>query len=247
VVIGSSEPLEMRGTGVMTVNSVIADKLQEGLNELWSQLKKEAEDLCLDTSKTALPPLRKINHRIPLKDNNKVYRYRPSKCPEAFRDQWKEKKDAYIKSGRWRQAAGHNAILLLMIPKMSSSNGRPTLRMVFDKREQNTNTVKMASPLPDIKEILREVSRHRYRSLIDGKDAYEQIRVEPSDVPKTIFTTPDGTMISLVMQQGDCNAGATYQTLMNHIFGSYIGVFVYVYLDDIIIFSDTIEEHVKHL
>ena len=49
------------------------------------------------------------------------------------------------------------------------------------------------------------------------------------------------------MQQGDCNAGATYQTLMNHIFASYIGVFVYIYLDDIIIFSDTIEDHVKHI
>ena len=51
----------------------------------------------------------------------------------------------------------------------------------------------------------------------------------------------------LVMQQGDCNAGATYQTLMNHIFASYIGVFVYIYLDDIIIFSDSIQDHVKHV
>ena len=54
-------------------------------------------------------------------------------------------------------------------------------------------------------------------------------------------------MESLVMQQGDCNAGATYQTLMNHIFAPYLGVFVYVYLDDIIIFSDSIEEHVNHV
>ena len=49
------------------------------------------------------------------------------------------------------------------------------------------------------------------------------------------------------MQQGDCNAGATYQTLMNHIFASYLGVFVYVYLDDIIIFSDSIKDHVNHI
>ena len=119
--------------------------------------------------------------------------------------------------------------------------------MVFDKREQNKNTKKLASPLPDIEEILREVSRHKYKSLIDGKDAYKQIRVVPEHVHHTIFTTPDRTMESLVMQQGDCNAGVTYQTLMNHIFTSYIGVFIYVYLDDIIIFSDSIEEHVKHI
>ena len=69
----------------------------------------------------------------------------------------------------------------------------------------------------------------------------------PEHVSRTIFTTPDGTMESLVMQQGDCNAGATYQTLMNHIFASYIGVFVYIYLNDIIIFSDSIQDHVKHV
>ena len=55
--------------------------------------------------------------------------------------------------------------------------------------------------------------------------------------------TPDGTMESLVKQQGDCNAGVTYQTLMNHIFASYIRVFMYVYLDDVIIFSDSVEDH----
>ena len=49
------------------------------------------------------------------------------------------------------------------------------------------------------------------------------------------------------MQQGDCNAGATYQTLMNHIFTPHLGIFVYIYLDDIIIFLDTIEDHIKHI
>jgi hypothetical protein len=55
---------------------------------------------------------------------------------------------------------------------------------------------------------------------------------------KTLFTTPDGTMINHVMQIGDCNAPATYQSLMNHIFAPYIGVFMDVYLDDIVIYSD---------
>ena len=191
--------------------------------------------------------MRAVNHKIPLIDDKKVYRFRGSKCPEAFREQWTKKKNDYIANGRWRTKTGTNAIPMLMIPKMLSSGGPPTLRTVFDKREQNANTYKLASPLPDMEEILREVSRHKYRSLIDGKDAYEQIRVIPEHVQRTLFTTPDGTMESLVMQQGDCNAGATYQMLMNHIFGPHLGVFVYVYLDDIIIFSDTVEDHVKHI
>lgn len=69
----------------------------------------------------------------------------------------------------------------------------------------------------------------------------------PEHVGWTLFTTPDRTMESLLMQQGDCNAGATYQTLMNHIIVSYIGVFMYVYLDDIIIFSDSVKSHVNHV
>ena len=247
VIVGSSEPQEMKGPEVTTINSAAADLLNKGLNEIRKELRQEAEDLCPDTSRTALPPMRAVNHAIPLIDEKKIYRFRPSKCPEAFRDQWRIKKNAYLETGRWRTATGHNAIPLLMIPKPSTTNGQPTLQTVFDKREQNANTHKLASPLPDIEEILRAVSRHKYRSLIDGKDAYEQIRVIPEHVPRTIFTTPDGTMESLVMQQGDCNAGATYQTLMNHIFASYIGVFVYVYLDDIIIFSDSIADHVKHV
>lgn len=54
-------------------------------------------------------------------------------------------------------------------------------------------------------------------------------------------------MESLVLQQGDCNGGATYQVLMNHLFAPYIGVFMDMYLDDILIYSNTIEDHIKHI
>ena len=247
MIICSSEPLEMKGPEVTTISSASVDLLNKGLDDLREQLRSEAQDLCPDTSKTALPPLHAVNHSIPLIDEKKVYWFRPSKCPEAFREQWRDKRNDYLESGRWRTAMGHNAIPLLMIPKPMNASGKLGLRTVFDKREQNANTRKLASPLPDIEGILRKVSHHKYRSLIDGKDAYEQIRVIPKHVSRTIFTTPDGTMESLVMQQGDCNAGATYQTLMNHTFAPYIGVFVYVYLDDIIIFSDSIREHIDHI
>ena len=69
----------------------------------------------------------------------------------------------------------------------------------------------------------------------------------PKHVPRMLFTTPDGTMVSLVLQQGDINGPATYQAVMNHIFAPYIGVFMDVYLDDIVIYSNTIKEHMKHI
>lgn len=135
---------------------------------------------------------------------------------------------------------------MLFLPK-KKLDGEIALRTVLDKREQNDNTIKLASPLPFQDETLLKVSAYPYKSVLDGKDAYEQIRVEEKDVPKTLFHTPLGTMVSQVMQQGDCNAGATYQQLMDHLFSAHIGVFMYVYLDDIIIFSNTIEEHVSHI
>ena len=67
------------------------------------------------------------------------------------------------------------------------------------------------------------------------------------DVPKTAFMTIFGMFISVVMQQGDCNALSTFQRLMTVVFREYITQFVHVYLDDIFIFSSTIEEHQKHL
>lgn len=78
-------------------------------------------------------------------------------------------------------------------------------------------------------------------------DAYEQIRVEPKDVWKTVFATVYGTFVSHTMQQGDCNAPATFQRLMTTIFRDLIGRFVHVYLDDIFVFSNSVEEHEKHL
>jgi hypothetical protein len=61
-----------------------------------------AEPLCHTAEETALPPLRAINHRIPLIDEKKIYPWRASRCPLPLRSQWDEKKKAYIKSGRWR-------------------------------------------------------------------------------------------------------------------------------------------------
>ena len=78
-------------------------------------------------------------------------------------------------------------------------------------------------------------------------DAYEQVRVEPSDIWKTVFSTVYGTFVSHTMQQGDCNAPATFQRLMTIIFRDFIGKFIHVYLDDIFVFSDSIEDHEKHL
>ncbi len=131
---------------------------------------------------------------------------------------------------------------MLCLPKKDGS-----LRTVFDCRQRNDNTIHDVSPFPDQEQIRMDVARAKYRSKIDLSDAYEQVRIVPEDVWKTAFSTVYGTMLSQVMQQGDCNAPSTFQRLMTHIFREHIGKFLHVYLDDIFVFSDTIEEHQEHL
>jgi hypothetical protein len=153
-----------------------------------------------------------------------------------------EKIERYIAAGWWEEKNVPQASPLLCIPK---KDGR--LRTVVDCRERNTNTIKDLTPFPDQDMIRNDVARAPFRSKLDMSDAYEQVRVDPKDVKNTAFSTVVGTFLSHVVQQGDCNAPATFQRLMTRIFRKFIGKFVYVYLDDIFVFSKTIEEHESHL
>src|SRR6202040_2655959 len=125
--------------------------------------------------------------------------------------------------------------------------GGAKLCTVIDGREQNENTKKDVTPFPDQEQIRNDVARGKYRSKIVMSNTYEQIHVELSDVWKIAFATIYGTLVSHTMQQGDCNAPATFQRLMTVIFQQYIGRFVHIYLDDIFVFSNSIEVHEKHL
>ena len=84
VIIGSSEPLEMKGPEITTITLAAADLLNEGLHNIRKLLRQEAEDLCPETSKTALPPMQAVNHSIPLINERRIYHFHPSKCLEAF-------------------------------------------------------------------------------------------------------------------------------------------------------------------
>jgi len=131
---------------------------------------------------------------------------------------------------------------LLCIPKKDGK-----LQTVVDTRQWNNNTIKDITPLPDQEIIQEDVARAKIHSKIDLTDAYEQVCVRPEDVIKNAFTTILGTYVSHVMWIGDCNAPATFQRLMTTIFCDAIGRFMHMYLDDIFIYSNTIEEHEEHL
>lgn len=209
------------------------------LREQWYEYAK----VLLGPIPSRLPRFREVNHEINLIDDTLRIRYRLPKCPEALQPLLLAKVERYTTSGWWEMKAVSQAMPLLCIPKKGSSG----LRTVVDARLQNENTHKDVTPFPEQDQIWMDVARARYRTKIDMSDAYEQIRIRPSDVPKTSFSTTVGTFVSHVMQQGDCNAPATFQRLMTWIFRKHLGKFVRVYLDDVFVYSDSIEDHESHL
>ena len=139
-----------------------------------------------------------------------------------------------------------NTISMMLIPKPHKPKDAPELRTVFDLQERNKNTVKMTSPLPDIKGMLRRVAAKLYKLVLDLTAAYEQIQIVPEHVDWSAMTTPDGNMVSLLLQMGYCNAPAMYQSLMNHIFSPYLSRFLNVYLDNVILYLDSLDNHIWH-
>ncbi|CAA7268127.1 unnamed protein product [Cyclocybe aegerita] len=217
------------------------------VEKVCEELRAQAEPLCRGVEDTELPPLRAINHTIPLIDPNRKYPWRPSRCPEAFRAQWAKKRDAYLRSGQWEITLAGNTVPMMLIPKPSKDGGLPDVRTLLDLRERNKNTYKLTSPLTDMEGMLRRMVSKLFRTALDLKSAYEQIRIIPEHVERMSMTTPDGNMVSHVIQIGDCNAPVTYQALMNHLFSPYIGRFMDVYLDDIVIYDDDLDEHAEHV
>ena len=114
---------------------------------------------------------------------------------------------------------------------------------VIDCHKRNDNTVKDVTLFPDQDQIRMDIARAKYRSKIDLSNAYEQVQIEPEDVWKMAFAMIYRTFISQIMQQGDCNAPAMFQHLMTVIFRDHIGHCVYIYLNDIFVYSDTLEDH----
>ena len=96
-------------------------------------------------------------------------------------------------------------------------------------------------------ELLDSLQGTTVFSSIDLQDGYYQIRVAPEDIPKTAFWAPYGHYECLVMPMGLANAPATFQAMMNDVLREYIGKFVVVYLDDILIYSRNDAEHADHL
>lgn len=189
-----------------------------------------------------LPPDRGTGHLIPLVPDHKPpfrnpYRLSPVEVCEV-RKQIQE----LLRKGWIEDSQSPYGASILFVTKKDGS-----LRMCVDYRALNDLTIKDRSPLPRIDDLLAQMHGATVFSSLDLAQGYHQIRIAEEDVPKTGFTTPDGHYNFKVMCFGLSNAPGTFQKLMNRLFKDQLGKYVVIYLDDILIFSKTPEEHLCHL
>ncbi|PKU60537.1 RNA-directed DNA polymerase [Dendrobium catenatum] len=119
--------------------------------------------------------------------------------------------------------------------------------MCIDYRELNKVTIKNKYPLPRIDDLFDQVASATVFSRIDLRSGYHQVRVKEADVSKTAFGTRYGHFEFRVMPFGLTNAPAIFMDMMNRIFKDYIDKCVIIFIDDILIYSGTDDEHAKHL
>jgi len=187
-----------------------------------------------------LPPVRKIMHRISLIDKTKLL-----KTPT-----FKERQALMLKSKAWINKQMNAGILhrtsvpggaRMFVEAKSDGRIRPLVDFCF----RNDNTQADHTQIPEQNTILNVVARGRICSKTNLSHAYFQTRVHPDDVKYNTIKTLFGGFPSQLMMQGDMNAPGTFMMTMEDLSFDELGKTIWVYLDDIFVFSDTFEEHVK--
>ena len=195
-----------------------------------------------DELPAGLPPSREVDHRIELVPGA-VPPSRPTFRLSDFElGELKKQLEELVKAGFIQPSKSPFGAPILFVKKKDG-----TMRMCIDYRALNNVTIKNSYPLPRVDELFDRLKGARYFSKIDLRSGYHQIRIAAEDIPKTAFRTRYGHFEFLVLPFGLTNAPGTFMHLMHETFREYLDDFVLVFLDDILIFSKTLEEHTRHV
>ena len=189
-----------------------------------------------------LPPSRDVDFRIEL---------HPGKSPIFMTPHWMAPAELQVLKVQIQELLGKG-----FIRPSTSPWGAPvlfvkkkdkTLRLCIDYRQLNRATIKNRYPLPRIDDLFDQLRGARIYSKIDLRTGYHRLKGREADIPKTTFRTRYGHFEFTVMPFGLTNAPTAFMNLMHRVFQPYLDQFVVVFVDDILIYSQSEEEHEDHL
>ncbi|GJT76379.1 putative reverse transcriptase domain-containing protein [Tanacetum coccineum] len=189
-----------------------------------------------------LPPIRQVEFQIDLVPGAAPVARAPYRLAPSEMEELSTQLQELFDKGFIRPSSSPWGAPVLFVKKKDGS-----FRMCIDYRKLNKLTVKNRYPLPRIDDLFDQLQGSSVYSKIDLRSGYHQLRVRDEDIPKTAFRTRYGHYEFQVMPFGLTNAPAVFMDLMNRVCRPYLDKFVIVFIDDILIYSKTKEEHDAHL
>src|SRR3954469_22585933 len=189
-----------------------------------------------------MPPDREIEFLIDLIPGTGPIAKRPYRMPANELAELKEQIRDLQTKGFIRPSSSPWGAPVLFVEKKDV-----TMRMCVDYRSLNDVTIKNKYPLPVINDLFDQLEGACVFSKIDLRSGYHQVKIREKDIPKTAFTTRYGLYEYTVMSFGLTNAASYFMNMMNKVFMEFLDKFVVVFIDDILVYSKSKEEHEGHL
>ncbi|CAI7855034.1 unnamed protein product [Closterium sp. NIES-54] len=230
--------------GIMAIVNE-ADNGEKQTQELLPAVKKileEFQDVLPDDLLDQLPPYQTHQHEIVEEPGSKPTFRAPYRLSPTELADMKKQIEYLLEKRLIRPSTSPYGAPALFTPKPDGS-----LRMCIDYRALNKQTIKNKYPIPRIDDLLDQLRGATVFSKLDLRSGYWQIRMADNSIHKTAFRTRYGSYEYLVMPFGLTNAPATFQAEMNHILRPLLDECVVVYLDNILIYSKDMKQHVEHL